>query len=167
MKRTRLHSATAGILCLLYLVIGLAGESLHYWVEAIRLGESEGESAEIVAGETSTGYFHCHGPDHHVHYHRVRHPQSTNSNPSVSTPAVAKRTLGAGIAFRAPGQPHEAHACPLLAVVSTLKLGQGGLLTWSLEVSNHTFIESRPRQAHRQAFYQLNLARGPPSAPAV
>ncbi len=164
--------------------MGLAGQSLHYlvegnffeanfvegngWAEKLGLVEAGGESTEIVVHETSVGIHHCHGPDYHVHYHRVREPQPKAAEPSRVPPAVVdrsvKRSVATGTTFQEPGQPHEPHACPLLGVVSTLKLGQGGLLTWSLEVSVNEIVESDPRQRPEQEFSRLNLARGPPSS---
>ncbi|QDS97092.1 hypothetical protein [Adhaeretor mobilis] len=162
MNRIKLQSATAIALSLLYLAIGLAGESLHYFVESalVESGSSvsTGTAAEVLAGEASSGFYHFHGPDFHVHYHG---PVKVAG--SETSTATKKQQKESGATFQESGQQHQPHACPLLAVLATLKLGQGGLASWSLEVTACHRVHGNAHELAARGFSQCYLARGPPS----
>jgi hypothetical protein len=119
MSVTRLYSLTAVSLAALYGVLGFAGESLHY------LATDVGNlwcSPTVESG----GYYHVHSPDYHGHFHRSSdHVGHSHHAGRFHTRVVVKperekkyRT----VSFTTSQDAHPEHACPILTLVSTLKL---------------------------------------------
>jgi hypothetical protein len=104
MAASRLHTLTRLFLAVLYGVVGFTGESLHYLLTDPALFSSSAQPA-------SSSYYHTHGPDYHGHFHRHAHDESRHGSQS------ADRT-----SLTADESTHHPHACPLLTLVSTLKL---------------------------------------------
>jgi hypothetical protein len=119
MSGTRLHKLTTFYLAAMYGVVGLTGQSLHYWaVDPTSVWASSPAAATVV-------YYHTHGPDYHGHFHRHTHDGDHSHAPHDATHQARRAERTPGVA---PQQSiHESHACPLLTLVSTLKLGHGGL----------------------------------------
>jgi hypothetical protein len=118
MSATRLHKLTAVLFAVLYGVVGFTGESLHYLLTDPTLLWSSAQSTE------SAVFYHTHGPDYHGHFHRHSH-HGPHSHAVGTADHDAGQQTGA-FAFKSDASSHEAHACPLLVLVSTLKLGQAG-----------------------------------------
>ena len=112
-----MHRPTAIYLVVLYGVVGISGESLHYLVANPTVLWSSPPAGEVVV------YYHTHGPDYHGHFHRHIHSADhSHECPQPRASRAHERT-----AEFAPEQiTHESHACPLLSLVSTLKLGSAG-----------------------------------------
>ncbi|MEQ8209188.1 MAG: hypothetical protein RH917_05100 [Lacipirellulaceae bacterium] len=161
MRRTKRQTATAIALTAMYLVVGLGGQSLHYLVDS-----TASASTDSVAEEAHhQGYHHFHGPDFHVHYHGP--VKSVRTASSTSTKTDNKREKNSGADYDEPGEQHEPHACPLLAVLSDLEQSQVGLIGWFLEDTSSTQIASETESfAHREST-RLHQPRGPPSFPLV
>jgi hypothetical protein len=117
MSATGLHKLTAVFFAALYGVVGLTGDSLHYLISDPSVLWSSAKNEE------SEGYYHVHAPDYHGHYHR--HTHHGHHSHSVTTSHHGDRSKHAGLVETSRGTHHE-HACPLLALVSTLKVGHGG-----------------------------------------
>ncbi len=124
MPGTWLHRLTTIYLAALYGVVGLSGDSLHYLATNFTSfwSESASDSVETVV------YYHVHGPDYHGHFHRhtihVHH----------SATAAVDRAAGQSkhqIAVTCEQSAHQPHSCPLLRLVSTLKLVQAAGLAAS------------------------------------
>jgi hypothetical protein len=66
-------------------------------------------------------YYHTHGPDYHGHFHRHVH----TADHSHDAPSTTHRSHidDHSAEFGTEQIAHEPHACPLLSLVSTLKLG--------------------------------------------
>ncbi len=111
MSGRRLHSLTAVLLAVLYGAVGFTGDSIHYLVSDV--------SSLWATQPGAGGYFHIHAPDFHGHYHRhIHHGAHSHHH-------VMHRTDDAtdlGVELTCPSWTHEPHACPALALVSTLKM---------------------------------------------
>lgn len=158
MLRPSIHRATAAVLTLLYLMVGLTGESAHYGLE--RLSAASTSDEEAAEHGHSHGYYHCHGPDYHWHYHSHRsdEPPAAESERVRDKPAGINRVSGT-ISVRA---EHHSHACPLLSMVSALKLGFAPSLApmpWDRPCQT-----LRPTSVERHIAWvaHWHLARGPP-----
>lgn len=119
MPRTWLHSLTAVGLAALYGAVGFTGGSIHYlatdaWGIWTRLGQAD-----------SDVYYHVHAPDFHGHFHRHAHHRSHSQNAGIRAALAvrhgASQSTHGGIDKPSPDS-HESHACPLLSLVSTLKV---------------------------------------------
>lgn len=180
MKQKKLQTATAIALTAMYLVVGLGGESLHYLVDSAashllssqvtdaEATDTEATEAEVLAEAAHHhGYHHFHGPDFHVHYHGPAKTKRAGKQ-AYSTSQVAKqKNRDSGAAYHEPGEQHQPHACPLLAVCSALELSQVGLAGWFLEVPTCTQIESETQTFALCEFARLHQPRGPPTCRIV
>jgi len=162
MPHPKLQTTTAIALAMLYLVVGLAGESLHYLAESAST-QVTGAATESQGSDATHahGYHHFHGPDFHVHYHGPVKRARNKPSPNSETSKQQRRCTG--VAFEEPVGQHQPHACPLLAVLSTLKLGQGELPSWSLETTTCLSVDCERQVSATCGFTRLHLARGPPS----
>ena len=80
MSTMRMHRLTAIYLVVLYGVVGITGESLHYLVVNPTAIWSSPPSGEVVV------YYHTHGPDYHGHFHRHVHTADhSHSAPAART----------------------------------------------------------------------------------
>jgi hypothetical protein len=153
MSAIRLHKLATIYLVALYGVVGVSGESLHYLATNATEFWSQPQSE---AGETVV-YYHVHGPDYHGHFHRHTHKHDH----SDATKAVHQKSRHAAIDSQRTA--HQPHGCPILTIVSTLKLGHSvcgptSVILDSLVTPNW---ESNVVNAFEMAgsFY----ARGPPT----
>lgn len=113
MSATQLYRLTTIHLAVLYGVVGLTGESLHYLSTNPSALWSRTSSSQVVV------YYHVHGPDYQGHFHRhVHHGDHSHS----ATHEHASREKD-GVAITVPQLNHQPHACPLLTLVAKLKLG--------------------------------------------
>lgn len=154
MSATRLHNLTAICFATLYGVVGLTGQSIHY------LATDASVLWAHSAHDESGGYYHVHAPDFHGHYHRHTH------HGSHSHAALAVNTEDGkaeqGVSVNSPGNTHQQHACPALALVSTLKLSHSGTTFVSLILDS--VIAPFSEVDHISAF-EVTLChspRGPP-----
>ena len=154
--RSLLHRLTVCWLAAVYGLVGLTGESLHYLVEDLGTRGSLSPSA-------SAGYFHCHGPDYHGHFHRSR-SQMTASEQSGDPARNAGETGRPDGNFQSQHNGHEPHACPLLSLLANLKLGHSATATVlaAPAKSSELYCESSTEWQFQATF--CNLARGPPAA---
>ena len=154
MSATRLHRPTAILLAVLYGVVGLAGESLHYLLTDPALVWSSMPSGE------SGGYYHTHAPDYHGHFHRHEHHAHHEHHSHVAVRNTRQPTDEP--ALTSDLSTHEPHACPLLAVVSTLKLGHAGCCT-AATIDDSLITPTFERGTARALAMALHpSARGPP-----
>jgi hypothetical protein len=112
-----MHKLTAVSFAVIYGVVGFTGESLHYLLT---------DPASIwsgAGGVEPAGYYHVHAPDYHGHFHRHDHKGSHSHVDGVAANDSGQPTDE--LAFKSEAFTHEHHPCPLLALVSTLKLGHG------------------------------------------
>lgn len=150
MHKSRVQTTVALLLAAIYAVVGGAGESLHYMLSVDLL------ATRVTAGKSKhQGYYHCHGPDYHWHYHswdveeadaEVDEPQSLDANPTYCQQL----------------HPHEPHACPALAMVANLKLGAGRLEVLSSGDSTRSFLARASQRLRSQSLQLRYLPRGPP-----
>ena len=156
MPAKRLHRLATYYLATLYGVVGLAGGSLHYLAT-----DSAGFWSNADAVETVV-YFHVHAPDHHGHFHR--HTVHTHH---AATKIAADREASPSkhpTATTSDGPSHRQHACPLLSLVSTLKLLHAGDCTSTI------FLDSIVTATYQAGFLFApdvvfdSPARGPPCA---
>jgi hypothetical protein len=149
MSATRLHRLSAIGLTALYGVVGLTGESLHYLVTDPTVLWSQVRAEETVV------YYHSHGPGDHGHFHR--HSKS-DCEPPTGKPDTA-------VAFTSQQSIHQSHECPILTVVSTLKLGHAS--SCATPIILDAFVTPSCEGGVIAAFdVPLSLgARGPPSGP--
>jgi hypothetical protein len=120
MSATRLHKLTAVSFAVLYGVVGFTGETLHYLLTDPALLWSGSQSAE------SGVYYHTHGPDYHGHFHRHTHDGHHHHSHAAG---VAERRAAQSpdeVSLTTAESGHQPHACPLVTLVSTLKLSQAG-----------------------------------------
>jgi hypothetical protein len=153
----RLHTLTACLVAAIYGLVGVTGESLHYLVTTPDPGGHAAKSGKAA------GYFHFHDPDHHLHFHGHHghfhvHDACDDADPETKSSAEDRR----GVSQSPPVLSHQPHACPLLSVVSTLKLGHASCLPTTLEFDGRESL----RRGHDAclAFDRSlhSLARGPP-----
>jgi hypothetical protein len=155
MSATRLHKLTAVSFAVLYGVVGFTGETLHYLLTDPALLWSGSQSAESVV------YYHTHGPDYHGHFHRHSHDGHHHHSHAAGV-AEADRSSDA-IRITSEGSSHEPHACPLLVLVSTLKLGQGSICSSALILES---LIAPSRECDVVRAYDVassSSARGPPN----
>lgn len=159
MPAKRLKRLTTVYLAILYGVIGLTGGSLHYLATDWSGFWSGSDAAETVV------YYHVHAPDNHGHFHRhtvdAHHHHHSHTKLAADRKAVPSKEPAAK---STDGQAHQAHACPLLSLVSTLKLLHVGDCSSPILPDA---IVTRSHQAGLAFVPQLvfNLpARGPPCA---
>ena len=114
MPGTRLKRVTAIYLGVLYVAVGFTGDSLHYLATNLTGSSSHSDSGEVVV------YYHVHGPDYQGHVHKFILPRHASSASTTvhRNPECARRFTVGQERFS-----HLEHACPILALVSTLKLG--------------------------------------------
>jgi hypothetical protein len=152
MSATRLHKLTAVTFAVLYGVVGVTGEGLHYLLTDPALLWSGSQSAESVV------YYHTHGPDYHGHFHRHTHD---GHHRHVAHDDDGGRPTDE-IAITDERLSHEPHACPALVLVSTLKLAHGGCCLAEIILDSFvsaTFHSSALRACEvARSFYP----RGPP-----
>jgi hypothetical protein len=155
MSATRLHKLTALCFAVLYGLVGVTGESLHYLLTDPALLWPASQAAH------STAYYHTHGPDYHGHFHRHTHDAHHAHHAFVDE----RRAAGSHdeLSLSDGESTHEPHACPSLALVSTLKIGHSTLCAASV------LLDSLVTQAYdRHDVWTFNVAidfqaRGPPS----
>jgi hypothetical protein len=154
----RLHSVIACLLALLYGLVGATGEARHYLVAELEL-----PGAEHSQDGSDEGYWHTHEPDHHWHHHHGHSHKVPAHQGTVNSKSCAKCDWG-GIALRAPLGAHTPHACPLLTVLSTLKLSHATKAV--LPDGPSGCSEFLPRCEHCSPVLLVRhaLARGPPAA---
>jgi hypothetical protein len=157
----RLHSLIACLLALLYGLVGATGESLHYLVADLEL-----PGAEHSQDGDDEGYWHSHKPDNHWHHHHGHsHKSAVSSDVKAHKPGVKCDCLD--IALRSPVGAHSPHACPLLTVLSTLKLTHASQVV--IPDGLNGCAEYLPKSEHCNPPLLVHhaLARGPPSAPSA
>jgi hypothetical protein len=115
MSSPRLQSLTKIYLAVVYGVVGLTGESLHYLAASPMALWTSPQPGEVVV------YYHTHGPDYHGHFHR--HVHTAGHSHAVPSTSHKSRTEEHSAKIGTEHIAHEPHACPLLSLVSTLKLG--------------------------------------------
>lgn len=151
MSKSPVQFATALLLAAVYAVVGGTGPALHYLVsgDAPGIRSTEGKSSH------RQGYFHCHGPDYHWHYHSWEVDEEQGEDDLQPTPDGAPT-------YRALHHPHQPHACPALAVVANMKLGAG--LVEVLPSSNPTrgLLRQVGQRLHASTSSSPHLPRGPP-----
>ena len=150
----------AAVLLLLYALFGAGGESLHY---VLNTGPEAPPLTRILG--SLKGYFHIHGPDFQVHFHLHRDPFQIAADEKAQAVEDARRTAeqSGRPALKHRVTTHTDHPCPLLSVVSLLKLGAGGLYC--------SVASESPWRGRLLAFDTLfsshkrvsQLARGPPA----
>ena len=151
MPGTRLHRLTTIYLAALYGVIGLTGGSLHYLSSNVTGFWSKSSSVESVV------FYHVHGPDFQGHFHRFVMPRHDSLATAEARQKVRHAKYDTALAL------HQPHACPILTLVSTLKLGQGGCFatpilldslvtrTWqsdvicAFDVARYSYVRGPPR----------------------
>jgi hypothetical protein len=147
MSAPLLHRLSAICLAALYGVVGLTGESLHYLVsDPTVLWSSWGAGDTVV-------FYHRHGPGDHGHFHR--HTSTTSERPTGTPNTTAAISSQQSI--------HQSHECPILTVVSTLKLGHAS--SCATPIILDAFVRPSCEGGVFAAFeVRLSLsARGPPS----
>lgn len=154
MLAARLQFATSIGLVALYALVGLTGESLHYLAQH---GMDVAPSAN--GAHHSQGYYHCHGPDYHWHYHG---PVASEH----AAPDHAEKDDGRP-ALRDDRASHAPHACPLLAIVAKLKLGSGGAFLSGLVIDGDGDVALGANVLLSQPVALDHLARGPPPCAAA
>jgi hypothetical protein len=153
MSATRLHKLTAVFFAVLYGVVGFTGETLHYLAT---------DPALLWSGSQSGVYYHTHGPDYHGHFHRHTHDGHHHHSHVAS---VAERRAAQSpdeISLTSAESSHQPHACPLLTLVSTLKLSQAGcvpaaIILDALVAPSHEYEAVRAHKLALEAY-----PRGPP-----
>jgi hypothetical protein len=161
MSANRLRTVTALALAALYGAVGITGESIHYLAT-----DAWGVWANLRKVDAG-GYYHVHAPDFHGHFHRHSHDGHHSHGGHSHDHAVASHSHESEsleAAFREAGaETHHEHACPMLSLVSTLKLSHssGCIATIILDAINAPVAELN----RRVAFEPLRIlcARGPPA----
>jgi hypothetical protein len=156
MSIARLHSLTTIYLAALYCVVGLTGESLHYLITDPGVFWASSESAQTVV------YYHTHGPDYHGHFHRHTHHEHHSHITNLASHGARHAEKSAAVSTYQ--IVHQPHACPLLALVSTLKLGSAAGVAANI---NPDSLITRPCEIG--VFFALDSAlysfvRGPPGS---
>lgn len=148
----RLKNLTALTLAVLYGLVGLTGVSLHSLVEDFSL-------KDIYAQDLgSEGYFHIHQPDNHRHFHHHHGDRQTESSVAAAVDEKEQSTAD----LKRYDQFHSPHACPLLTLISQLKLGQGGWVAIRVESDAQHASCSESNLRHAFGVASLVRARGPP-----
>ncbi|MCA9230255.1 MAG: hypothetical protein KDA57_06365 [Planctomycetales bacterium] len=157
--RSRIYNLTAISLAVLYGVVGLTGEALHYSVQNWVAQDLNSSSRQNEPGKV-VGYFHAHHPDNHQHFHH--HHDHSHATSQVEQSGVA--SVDSKLPQLKSGKLlHSPHDCPLLTLVSQLRLGTGGaaLLGVALESHHSLLLESTLLPSFQTS--GLVLARGPPA----
>ena len=145
----RIKSLTAVCLSLMYGLVGLTGESLHYLAQDLDL---QFVHAQDLA---DTGYFHVHGHHHeHVHFHRHIEP--------AAKPKVAKNSSPDENRVDHFQEFHLEHNCPLLTLVSQFKLGYASKLPIEIEGNfNFSYLHGYLESLSVKPVRAIHV-RGPP-----
>jgi hypothetical protein len=161
MSAHRLRNLATVYLAVLYGVVGLTGESIHYLV-------TDGWSFWTAPADPyASGYYHVHAPDYHGHFHRHAdhqghsHRGGHSHSHTVTSPSNGKTILG--VEVTSSDSNHEPHSCPALGLVSTLKLSQAGGCLASLILDS---VISAPCEVRCIPAFELALRpcpRGPPA----
>jgi hypothetical protein len=154
MRATRPQSLIAVLLAVLYGLVGLTGESLHYLVTDPAALWASSSSAEPA------GYFHTHAPDNHGHFHRHAHHGQHAHVAIVDVRHAGQAEQSAAVSPKRTS--HKPHACPILTLVSTLKLGHADGSAIAIHFDNliTPTWQSAAFQTFRLAVY--SHARAPP-----
>jgi hypothetical protein len=124
MLSTWLHRLITIYLAALYSVAGFTGGSLHYLAQNLT-----GPSA-CSDGDRVVVYYHVHGPDYQGHFHtHIIHWHASNATANLQGTTLRERH---DVAIGSEAITHHSHACPLLSLVSTLKLGHGACYSNSI-----------------------------------
>jgi hypothetical protein len=155
MSTTRLHRLTTIYLAALYGVVGLTGESLHYLAsDPLSLWSSSPPEADTVV------YYHIHAPDFHGHFHRhTRNEHHTHVHVDATHDAPHAHD---GIAIAPQQLNHEPHACPLLTLVSTIKLGHFGVCATHVVLDPLVTKTFERSDSFALQVVRSSYARGPP-----
>jgi hypothetical protein len=155
MLAPRLHSLTKILLAVLYGLVGVTGETLHYLTTDPAAIWTCPPSAEVVV------YYHTHGPDYHGHFHRHVHHGDHSHAPPVAAAESHEEDHGPAVGLQQ--VIHESHACPLLTLVSSLKLSNAG--SWTTVIILNALVTAtfeRDRVCEFAAAFSSS-ARGPPA----
>jgi hypothetical protein len=110
-----MHRRVSYALIALVGVAGMGGNSLHYLLQSWSESSGDGANGEsVVVGHWHAPDFHWHTHVHHVHDEASEGNRGPRRDDSETNGKQARH-----IAF-----VHLPHACPLLSLVSQLKLGQ-------------------------------------------
>jgi hypothetical protein len=115
MSANRFHKLISLVFAMLYCVVGLMGESLHYFRAESPVSWSGSQRVEVA------GYYHLHVNDLQAHFHPyVRYSPKTGFElvrviPKASTGPHER-------AFSDFDQRHTDHTSPLLGLIAKLKL---------------------------------------------
>jgi hypothetical protein len=147
---------TALLLALLYGAIGLFGDALHCFFTS-----DAGEPGK--AGAKSAIVYHCHGPDFHFHFHR-HGDGATEHRARSDRVAAGRRPIEHvdRVALRRSRTVHDEHGCPLLVLLSTLKLGLGVTDALPFERVSACGGLSESLRFCASEIHSSSLARGPP-----
>ena len=145
--------STAILLAALYGLVGLTGESLHYLSEDVGLAFRQLQIAD------SGGYFHSHQPDNHVHFHH-HHGEEETAKVNGYTESKSDQNTRK---VKPSKQFHNPHGCPLLTIVSQLKLSQIlGYFSVVIPKTSQFFLGNFDL-CHTISRVSKYYARGPPS----
>jgi hypothetical protein len=132
----------------MYGMVGVSGESLHYLATNPAGFLTDSQAVDTVV------YYHVHGPDYHGHFHRHAH--------HVHRVQQVPRTPFHGPALTSDSPIHKPHACPLLSLVSTLKLSCASWCTASVILDTVVTSYCEGEFIDSRAFVRNSYARGPP-----
>jgi hypothetical protein len=155
MSGTRLHRLTTIYLAVVYGVVGLTGESLHYLVSDPTVLWSSWRSGETVV------FYHRHGPGDHGHFHRHVHDGDHRHGTYESAGGADRANQTAALTTQF--SSHQSHDCPILSVVSTLKLGHGGMCKMLIVLDALVTPSSESGVVAALNLPRSLGARGPPS----
>jgi hypothetical protein len=158
MPAKRLQRLATLYLAALYGAVGLTGGSLHYLATDWDGFWFRSDSVETVV------YFHVHAPDHHGHFHRhaVDAHHHHHAHAKIAADRGAKQPKGP-TAESSDGQTHQQHACPLLSLVSTLKLLDAGECSSPIVLDSIGTPTYQPGLLYVPDVVLNSPARGPPS----
>jgi hypothetical protein len=161
MSVTRLHRLTAVYLAVLYGAVGFTGQSLHYLATDVSVLWSS------LGHQETGGYYHVHAPDFHGHYHRHSHHEHSHAqhqHHSHAPDVACDGEESQHAVVDSLGSSHQEHACPLLALVSTLKLGHGASAVSSI-IFDLSVAPTWEAEFIQAIDVTLNLGpRGPPES---
>lgn len=117
MSASRFHKVISISFALLYSVVGLMGESLHYFRAESPIHWNGSQRVEVA------GYYHLHASDLQAHFHPfVRYSPKTGFELVRVTPKSCSGPHER--AFSDFDQRHTDHTSPLLGLIGKLKLSQ-------------------------------------------
>ena len=151
MSATRLKKRTAATFAVLYGLVGVTGEGLHYLLTDPLLFRATEHS------HASGGYYHTHGPDYHGHFHRHTHD---GHHSHFASDDAGRPTNGTEITDD--GSSHEPHGCPVLVLLSTLKLGHAGACATDIILDTLISATSHCGAVHAIDVSLSSYPRGPP-----